>query len=138
MQTALFTELNWLAIAVAAIAFFGLGAIWYSVLFGKRWVAYQGIQVDENAKSGMAQIMLASFVLMFIAVISLALLVRMIGLNGWLPGVKIGLLTGVGFALTSISVSYLYVKKPLGLHLIDGLYHVVGNVIAGIILCVWQ
>ena len=31
--------------------------------------------------------------------------------------------------------TYLYIKKPLGLHLIDGFYHVLGQAIAGAILC---
>jgi len=75
---------------------------------------------------------------MFVVVICIAILVERLQLYQAISGVKLGLLTGIGFAVTSISISYLYVKKPLGLHLIDGLYHVIGNIIAAIILCVWQ
>ena len=139
MNTSLLTDINWLAVAVAAVAYFALGAIWYSALFGKQWVTYQGINMqDPDAKKGVGAIMASSFLLMFVAVICIAILVERLQLYQAISGVKLGLLTGIGFAVTSISISYLYVKKPLGLHLIDGLYHVIGNIIAAIILCVWQ
>jgi len=139
MNTSLLTDINWLAVAVAAIAYFALGAVWYSALFGKQWVTYQGINMqDSDAKKGVGAIMASSFLLMVVAVICIALLVERLQLYQAISGVKLGLLTGIGFAVTSISISYLYVKKPLGLHLIDGLYHVIGNIIAAIILCVWQ
>ena len=138
MNTSFFTDINWLAVAVAAIAYFALGAVWYSGLFGKRWVAYQNIIIDENAKKGVGAIMFSSFLLMGVSVICLAILVERLQLTQAISGVKLGLLTGVGFAVTSLSISYLYVKKPLGLYLIDGMYHVLGNIIAAIILCVWH
>ncbi len=139
MNTALFANLNWLAIIVAAIAYFGLGAIWYSALFGKKWVAYHNINVeDPEMKKGVAATMLSSFFLMFVAVFCLAMLVSRLGLTEALSGVKLGLITGVGIAATAVSIGYLYTKKPFGLYLIDGLYHVGGNVLAAIILCVWQ
>lgn len=139
MNTALFSELNWLAVAVAALAYFMLGALWYSALFGKRWIAYHGIDVNAaDAKKGVGAIMFSSFLLMFLSVICIAILVQIIGLNGALPGIKLGLLTGIGFSAASLSITYLYLKKPLGLYLIDGLYHIVGQVIAAVILSVWK
>lgn len=139
MNTSLFTDMNWLAILAAVIAYFALGAVWYSALFGKRWIAYHNINVeDPEMKKGVAGIMISSFVLMGVAVICLAMLVSRLGLHEAVSGVKLGLLTGVGFAATAISIGYLYTKKPFGLHLIDGLYHIAGNVAAAVILCVWH
>ena len=139
MDTSILSQINWLAVLSAAAAYFALGAIWYSLLFGKKWVAYQGINVQsEDASKGMASIMSTSFLLMGISVICLAILVERLGLTQAISGVKLGLLTGIGFAVTGISITYLYIKKPAALHAIDGLYHVVGNVIAAVILCVWR
>jgi len=139
MDTALFTEMNWLAILVASVAYFALGAVWYSALFGKRWVTYHNINIeDPEMKKGVAGIMILSFVLMAVAVICLSYLISRLGLTEAISGVKIGLLSGAGFAATGISIGYLYTKKPFGVHLIDGLYHVAGHVIAAIILCVWR
>ncbi len=139
MDTTLFSEINWLAVIVAAIAYFALGALWYTALFGKKWIAYQGIDVnDPEMKKGSGAIMFTSLIWMLVATICIALLVERLELTEMISGIKIGLLAGIGFAFTSISISYLYIKKPFGLHIIDGLYHVVGYVIVGIILTQWQ
>ena len=70
MNTTLFNEMNWLAIAVSTIAYFFIGAIWYTALFGKKWVAYQKIDVnDPKMKEGSGVIMFMSFLLMGITVI---------------------------------------------------------------------
>ena len=139
MDTSFFSELNWLHILVAALAYFMLGALWYSPLFGKQWVAYQKINInDPDAKKGAAGIMLLSFLLMFLTTIGLAILINRLDLYEAISGIKLGLFTGIFFSASAISVSYLYIKKPLGLHLIDGLYHVLGQMIAALILCVWQ
>jgi hypothetical protein len=55
-----------------------------------------------------------------------------------MSGLKLGLMTGLLFSATAISITYLYIKKPIGLHFIDGLYHVVGQIVAAIILCIWK
>ncbi|HEX6335185.1 MAG TPA: DUF1761 domain-containing protein [Flavisolibacter sp.] len=139
MDTTVFSNLEWLHVFVAALAYFALGSVWYSALFGKQWVAYQNIDVnDPNMKKGVAAIMTGSFVWMFVCVIGLAILITRMDLREALSGVKLGLLTGICFSAAAISITYLYVKKPLGLHLIDGMYHIVGQVIAAVILCVWR
>lgn len=139
MNTTLFSHLNWLAILVAAIAYFALGAIWYSALFGKRWVALHKLNPeDPEMKKGVAATMISSFFLMLLTAFCLALFVSRINLTEAVSGIKLGLITGVGFAATAISIGYLYTKKSSGLHLIDGFYHILGHVIAAIILCIWH
>jgi hypothetical protein len=80
-----------------------------------------------------------SFLLMLFATVGLALLVERMNLaSGVASGVKLGAITGAFFSFTAISITYLYVKKPAGLHFIDGMYHVAGQIIACIILSVWR
>jgi phosphoglycerol transferase MdoB-like AlkP superfamily enzyme len=93
---------------------------------------------DPNGKKGMGAIMLSSFILMFIVTVGLAIIVSRLQLDHASSGVKWGLLTGVCFSAAAISISYLYVKKPVGLHIIDGLYHIIGQVIAAVILTAWH
>jgi hypothetical protein len=134
-----FTDLNWLHILVATIAYFALGAIWYSFLFQKPWIRYQKIDTSTpDARKGAGMIMLVGFIWTFIMVTGIAVLASRIPLyGGVLSGLKLGLTTGVLSAL-AISMTYLYLKRPAGLHLIDGLYHVLGQIIAAIILVVWK
>jgi len=138
MNTEIFSNLNWLAILVAGVAYFLLGAIWYSFVFKNAWIKLSGVNVnDPNAKKGMAQIMLTSLVLMIICSIGLAMFLSKIGEVTWMSGVKAGLVCGVCFSATGICISYLYEKKPWGLLLINSGYNIAGCVIAGIILSVW-
>jgi len=140
MNTDIFSQVNWLAVLVAAIAIFILGALWYSkVLFANKWIKSHGINVtDPNMRQGLAQMMLVSFILMVITTTGLALLVVRLDLRETMSGVKIGLATGVCFAFTSVSIAYLYQKKPFAAHIIDGGYHIVGYILAAIILCMWR
>ena len=133
------SSLNWLHVLVAAIAYFILGAIWYSFLFSKKWVAWHQIDVNHpDAKKGVAALMFGSFIWFFIISVGIAVLVSKLALDNAVSGAKLGLFTGVCFSAAAISINYLYLKKHPGLHFIDGLYHVVGQIIVAVILCVWH
>lgn len=140
MNSALFPNLNWLHIVVAAVAYFTVGAIWYSALFQKSWIRYHHIDTSNpDAKKGAGLIFLIGFIWTLIIVTALAILISKMDLKGGtISGLKLGLTTGACFSALAISMTYLYLKKPFGLHLIDGLYHVVGQIVAAIILVVWK
>ena len=137
----LFGDLNWVAIAVAAIAYWVLGSLWYSpVLFAKKWIAYLKIDVNApDAKKGMGLMFGGSLVLMFVQALAIAIIAERLHLRGagWMSGLKLGALTGACLCATTIGVNYLYEKKQLGLFLINALYALIGNIIAGIIICMW-
>ena len=139
MNTEVFSNIPWLHVLVAAIGYFLLGALWYSALFQKQWIAASGVNVnDPNAKKGVGGIMFMSFILMFVCSIGISILETKLQIWSWMPAVKLGLLTGVCFSATSISISYVYEKKPLALHLINGLYNILGSIIAAVILACWH
>jgi hypothetical protein len=136
----LFDYINWFAVLVGAVAYFALGALWYSLLFKNKWIAYNKIDMnDTNAKKGVAATMFGSFVLMFVQSLAIAILASRMDLSDyWMSGVKLGALTGVCFCACSIGINYLYEKKPIGLWLINGGYAIAGNIIAAVIICMWQ
>jgi len=139
MGTDVFSHLPWLAILVAGVAYFALGAVWYSFIFKDAWIKASGVNVnDPNMKKGVAQIMLASLVLMIVASLGLALFLSKTGVTSWMSGAKVGLVAGICFSATSICISYLYEKRPWMLHFINAGYNVAGCVIAGIILAIWK
>ncbi len=139
MNTEIFHHLNWLAILAGGLAYFFLGAIWYTALFGKKWKAYNAsLLSDPNAKKGVAGTMVISAVLMLICSLGLAVLAVRFGVFGWMGGLKLGFITGLCFAATAVHISYIYENRPLGLHLINGLYNVCGNIIAAIIISCWR
>jgi len=136
-----FDYLNWMAIAVAALAYFALGALWYSkVLFAKRWIADLKIDVNSpDAKKGMGMMFGGSLVMMFVQCLAIAIIANRLELigAGWMSGLKLGALTGACFCAASVGVNYLYEKKPFSLFLINAGYAIVGNIIAAIIICSW-
>lgn len=139
MNTNLFSHINWLAVLVGAVAYFILGAMWYSFLFRGAWIKSSGVNVnDPNGKKGLAGMMIASFITILVTTIGLALFISRIGgPGGWMTGCKVGLIAGVCFSAATIVNSYLYEKRPLALHLINSFYNIFGCVIAGIIISVW-
>ena len=137
----LFDYINWISVLVATAAYFLLGALWYSkILFAPKWISYLKIDVkDPNATKGMGLLFGGSFVLMFLQCLAIAILAsKMEVVGGWLSGLKIGAFTGGCFCAATIGVNYLYEKKPLGLFLINAGYAIVGNIIAGVIICYWN
>jgi len=133
-------HINWIAVLVGAIGYFALGALWYSFLFQKQWIKYTGVSMsnDPNAKKGIGAIMFGSFIMMLVCSIAIAILVSRIGLSGWMSGLKVGLLTGICFAFTSMAINMLYEMKPVGLYFINGGYQLLGNIIAAVVICLWR
>lgn len=140
MNTSFLDGINWLAVVVAGLAYFALGAIWYSFLFSKQWIKSSGVDVnDPSMKTGMAQTMGTSAVLMTVTALGIAILANRMGITAcWMSGLKLGAITGLLLGTTAISISYLYEKRPLALYLINGGYTLLGNIIAAIIICCWR
>lgn len=141
MDTSYFSHLNWAAIAVAAVAYFMLGALWYTKIgFGNKWIQAAGIDMNKpDARKGAGGIMFITLILEFVVCIAIAVLALRLGLiGGIISGVKLGLFTGLGLVVPAILIGYLYQSKIKTLGMIDGGYHLVGNIIAAVIICLWQ
>ena len=140
MDTSFFSHVNWLAVLVAAVAYFMLGALWYTRIgFGTQWIKAAGIDMNrEDAKKGAGGIMFLTLVLEFVICSAIAVLAyRLALIGGVMSGIKLGLTTGLGIIVPAILVGYLYQRKIKTLGAIDAGYHLCGNIIAGIIICVW-
>jgi len=51
-------DMNWLAIVCAGLAYWLLGAVWYSALFSKTWrsaVEQHGVKLVSRTKAGWRQ-----------------------------------------------------------------------------------
>ena len=130
-------NIHWLGALLGGLAYFVLGAIWYSkMLFATKWIEYCKIDVnDPNMKKGVAGIFIGSFILMLLTSFAIAVLAYKLETHGAFNGAKLGLFTGAFFGTTALSISYIYEKRPLGLYLINGGYTIVGSMIAGAIIC---
>ena len=140
MNNDLLSHINWLAVLVAAVAYFMLGAIWYSkALFAPKWAAAVGIDMSKPDKSkSLGMMMLASFLLIAVSCIAIALLVVRMDLTILSSGLKLGAITGLCFATTAVSISFIYESRPTVLYFIDCGYHVVGHLAAAVIIVLWR
>lgn len=127
-------SINWLAIVVATLLTFVLGAIWYGPLFGKRWMAENGFTEEDLKNANMAKIYGTAFVLEFIMTVNLAFFLNGLSVQ---EGLMYGFATGFGWVAMAIGVNYLFARKSFMLWFIDGFYFVVSFLIMGAILTAW-
>ena len=112
-------EVNYLAVALAALSAFVLGGLWYSLLFAKQWAALTG-QSEEKLKSGNPAIVFGgAFLLNLVSAYVLAMFVGQLGVK---YGALAGLSVGLCWVAASLGVNYLFERRPLGLWLINGGY----------------
>jgi len=140
MNMEIFSQINWLAVLAAALAYFGLGAVWYSkALFGSKWAELVGLDMSNPDKTkGMGKMMTATFVLIIITCLAIALLVYRLDLFIMISALKLGLITGICFASTAVAISFIYESRPTALYFIDCGYHLAGHMFAAIILVLWK
>lgn len=132
----LLTSISALPVLIATIIYFVLGALWYSpLLFAKPWMKIKNI--PEDHEGGSPLLFAFSFILQFIGVLSLALFIEGLGVNGALNGALIGFFASAGFVFSLAGASGLFSEVPLKLHLIDNGYHVAGLTLAGLVIGFW-
>jgi hypothetical protein len=125
--------INWLAVVLGAVAFFAVGALWYTVLFGKVWQREVGLS-GEQLKGGanMPLIYGTCFVLELIVVATLGHLFAFLQ-----PDDHVKMMISTGFGLTimapAVGINYLYQRKSLKLFLIDAGHFVVGMAAVGLV-----
>ena len=123
-------DVNYLAVLLAAVAFFAVGAIWYTALFGKAWQRETGISEQTMQGANMPMI----FGLCFAAELVVAwLLGHMIARLSPPPHVVMMMAVGLGGAVMTpaIAINYLYQRKSLKLFLIDAGHFIVGTAAMG-------
>ena len=136
----IFDHINYLAVLVAAVVTFAIGALWYSLLFGKAWMKAHGYTPEklEEMKAGMGKAYALSFVCYLVMAFVLAVLIYWTGTATAMGGLHLGALCWLGFAATIGLTANLYSDKPLSTYLIDAAYQLVYLMAMGAILGAWQ
>ena len=141
MLQSFFSQLNYWSILTAAGAYFIIGSLWFSLLFGNIWskeVAKHGVKIKEPSGKEISGKMIQTFFGNVVATMAMAFLVYVTGIAHWLPAVKLGLFCGVGFAASSIMIAYTWESRSFKLMAIDFGYPVVGFTACAIILSLWK
>jgi hypothetical protein len=136
------SDLNWLAVLVAALAYFAIGAVWYAPsLFGKAWMAAGGMTPPEAGSRPSPAIYVTPLVGSVLSAIALAMLAKATGTDTLQRGIVLGLVVAIGFAVSIIFVTARFESqkpKPMLWGAITAGYHAVGILLAAIIVASWQ
>lgn len=122
------------AVVLAAVAYFAIGAAWYS-LFSAEWLAGIGKTAQQvQADGGGVMSFIVGFLSVLVASATLALLMRWTNTRGLVPGAKLGLCVAVGFIGAQLALNYGFEARSVALWLINTGYALIGLSVAGAII----
>jgi hypothetical protein len=124
---------DWFAVVVATLAYFVLGALWFTPLFGKAWDVAVGFDRPKGHRFG-AIYYVTPLVSSLIVSIATDALIRALDLVA--DAVAFGVLVGIGYA-AAVSVNNAVTPntpRPLLFGTGTGGYHVVGIVLVSVII----
>jgi hypothetical protein len=130
-------KVNFLAVLVAALAYFFLGFLWYGVLFTKPWMALEGVSAQTPQPPNMALHYLVTFLLQILLCYGLAVAChwRNAGLAG---GAMLGIVIWILFIAPVTLSCYMFESRPLALFAINYGYDLAGMALAGAIVGGWK
>src|SRR5260370_9903409 len=110
-------NINILAVLVAAVLTFVLGAVWSSpVLFAKQWMAAQGYtaeKLEEMKRRGVTRAYAVSVLCYLVTAYVMALLASYTNSTTLAQGLWLGFLSWLGFAATVGLTPNIFSEKPL-------------------------
>ena len=134
-------QLNWVAIIVGAVAYFALGAAWFTpALFGRPWQRAIGWDESREAQTSPAVYALPALFYL-ISAIATGMLARATGSDTFGEGIVLGLVVAIGYALMVNMTDAIFdpnKPQPMVWFLITGAYHLVGLLIVAVLVSIWR
>jgi Protein of unknown function (DUF1761) len=129
-----FGSINWLAVLLAAVVYTVLGALWFTLLFGRQYAAALG-RTEPPQPAG-ALFIAGPAVCTLVVTLTTALLMTALRVDTVGDAVLVALVVGVGYLVANtvnIAINP-NMPHPLYYGLVTGSYHLVGIVAAGLVL----
>jgi Protein of unknown function (DUF1761) len=131
---------SYLAIVVAALSAFVVGALWYSpLLFGKAYMEASGmgsgVMADRTPPAGE---LLGEFARNFVVAFVLSQLVVRLGIDDWKAALQLGLWVWAGFQAMLLMGAVLHEKMPWMLYAIHVGDALAKTLLMAVILGVWR
>jgi hypothetical protein len=128
---------NYVAVFVAALAYWLLGAVWFAVLFSKPWMALENITPEQASGMNPIAPYIISFILNLVIAFVLAQLCAWRNASTAARGAALGILIWIGFVGPVTYTTYMYEMRPKQLFAINEFYPLVGLCLMGAILGAW-
>ena len=126
-------HVSWLAVLIATVIQWLLGALWYGYVFKTRWMALVGIGEGDKSTSawfGMVSSFIANLILSFV----LGHIVNWANGRSFPDGVWLGALCWLGFMAPPLFTQHIFEKRPAKLFAINASYWLLAMMIAGGVL----
>jgi hypothetical protein len=132
-----FGDLNWLAVLVAALAWFAFSAIWYSIPpLSNAW--QRAAKVTPGEGPPLVMILVPTFIGYFVTSTVIALIATALSGDDVVNGLALGVALGVGFGIVSAVVNQMYEQKGGSYWLINGVNAVIAYSIVAVIVTIWD
>ena len=129
---------NYLAVVVAAVAYWFLGFLWYGVLFNKAWMDLEHMTIEQSKSVSPVVPLIVSFLLELLIAYSLAQLCIWRNADTASRGASIGVLVWIGFVGPIALMTYMFEMRPRALYAINEFYPLAGLILMGAILGAWK
>ena len=129
---------NYLAVFVAAIAYWLLGAIWYGVVFGEAWMALEHMTAEQARSMNPVLPYVITLVLNVLIAYALAQICIWRNADTLGRGASVGVLLWIGFVGPVTFTTYMYEMRPKELYAINQFFPLAGFVLMGAILGGWK
>lgn len=134
------SDLNWLAVIVAAVAYFALGALWYAPpVFGNTWMRSIGWEPSEEERPNIG-FYLFPLIANVVMAIAIGMLAKATGTDTFGEGVVLAIVVAIGVGAMLMLITAAFDPKAprkwtwFG---VTGGYHVVGLALTAIIVGSW-
>jgi hypothetical protein len=128
---------NYVAVFVAALVYWLLGALWFAVLFSRPWMALENITPEQASGVNPIAPYIISFILNLVIAFVLAQLCAWRNADTAARGAALGILIWIGFVGPVTYTTYMYEMRPKQLFAINEFYPLVGLCLMGAILGAW-
>jgi len=134
-------EINYLAVVVAAMVYYGGGALWYSPVFlADPWVKAAGLD-PEKLKAGKnnawRSYLVALIAALFISY-GLARVEAYMQVSDFAGGLHTGFWSWLCYVVTTMAMNYSFENRSWKLLVINAGYHLYGFIVMAVILAVWK
>ena len=130
-------HVSWLSIALAALAGFLLGGVWFQPFaFGKLWASFLHTTAEQRRKNQTRAFSITLLTYVLIGWV-LAEYLSALQLHGWESGALQGLFLGVGIAASNGLVESAFKVEPFPQFLIEWGCQVATMVLMGAIVGLW-
>ena len=130
--------INWIAVLVAAVAFYAIGFVIYGMLIpAESWMAESGISTAEMEVVGQSR-MPFGVVMPLMTAGFMALLFKWGSVTGASKGAQWGMVVALASAVPGMLYGWVYGVGPIDMTLVDSGHLLLGHVTVGAILGAWK